>query len=181
MYENSFNLLEIQGIEFEEGLTLDELEQIERIYQIKFPRSLKQFLMTAQPISRGFYNWRNFQDDNVQFIKNVINRPLLDIHGMAEEIYWCESWGEEPEDEKAIVKEIRKRLEKAPKLLPIYAHRYMPIVLDENPPVISIHGIDIIYYGENLEDYFNVEFGKKEQNEIVFQDITPIPFWSDIM
>lgn len=55
------------------------------------------------------------------------------------------------------------------------------MVLDKNPPVISIHDLDIIYYGENLEDYFNIEFGKKTQDAIRFQNITPIPFWSDIM
>ena len=35
----------------------------------KFPTSLREFLMIALPISRGFYNWRNIQDDNIQFIK----------------------------------------------------------------------------------------------------------------
>lgn len=35
------------------------------------------------------------------------------------------------------------------------------MISEENPPVISIHGIDIIYYGKNLEDYFNIEFNKK--------------------
>ena len=62
MYENILSLLEMQEVKFEKGLTLDELNQIERIYQIKLPRSLRQFLMTALPISRGFYNWRNIQD-----------------------------------------------------------------------------------------------------------------------
>lgn len=57
----------------------------------------------------------------------------------------------------------------------------MPIVLDENPPVISVHNIDLIYYGENLDDYFDIEFGKKEQNTIKLKKITPISFWSDIM
>ncbi len=69
MYENSLNLLNMKGIEFEKGLTLDELKQIEKIYQIKFPSSLKEFLMIALPVSKGFYNWRNIQDDNVRFIK----------------------------------------------------------------------------------------------------------------
>lgn len=100
---------------------------------------------------------------------------------MAQEVYWCDDWGEEPEDEKVISEEVRERLKEAPKLLPIYTHRYMPMVLDENPPVISIHDLDIIYYGENLEDYLYVEFGNKTQNEIHFENISPIPFWSDIM
>lgn len=181
MYENSLNLLEQKGIEFEKGLTLDELKQIEMIYQIKFPSSLREFLMIALPVSKGFYNWRDIQDDNVRFIKKVINKPLSDIHNMAGEVYWCDDWGQEPGDEKIISEEVIERLKEAPKLVPIYAHRYIPMVVDENPPVISIHDIDIIYYGENLEDYFNVEFGKKTQDAIQVQNITPVPFWSDIM
>ncbi len=181
MYENSFNLLKIKGVEFEKGLTLDELKQIEMIYQIKFPNSLREFLMISLPVSKGFYKWRDIQDDNVRFIKKVINKPLSDIHDMVGEVCWCDDWGKEPKDEKTISEEVIARLKEAPKLVPIYAHRYIPMVLDENPPVISIHDIDIIYYGENLEDYFNIEFGKKTQDAIQFQNITPVPFWSDIM
>lgn len=181
MYEDCLNLLKIHGIKFEKGLTSDELLQIEKIYQIKFPKSLRKFLMTAVPISRGFYNWRNVQDDNIQFIKNIINTPLLNIYNMAEEVYWCDDWGEKPQDRENIAEEIKGRLKEAPKLLPVYLHRYMPMVLDENPPVISIHGVDIIYYGQDLKDYLKIEFGTKKQNTIEFHNIVPIPFWSDIM
>lgn len=180
MYESSLNLLRIKGIKFERGLTLEEVKQIEGIYKISFPSSLKEFLMTALPISEGFYNWRNIQDDNVQFIKMVLDRPISDIYDMAGEVYWCDDWGEEPEDEKVFQEEVRKRLKEAPKLLPIYTHRYMPMVLEENPPVISIHDTDVVYYGENLKDYFKAEFGMKIR-DIKLQNITPIPFWSDIM
>lgn len=180
MYKESIKLLKTQGIEFESGLTIDELKQIEKIYEIKFPNSLREFLMIALPISKGFYNWRDTTEDNINFIKQVINKPVLDIKNMAEVVYWCEDWGEEPEDEEIIEKKVIEHLVDAPQLLPIYAHRYMPII-DDNPPIISIHDIDIIYYGENLEDYFNVEFGGKKQNTIDFQNIKPLPFWSDIM
>lgn len=181
MYEKCINLLKMQGIKFEKGLTLNELKQIEKIYEIIIPKCLREFLMTALPVSKGFYNWRNVQDDNIQLIKRVMNRPMIDVNDMAEEIYWCDEWGEEPEDENDIAKEVRRRLKSAPKLLPIYAHRYMPMIIDENPPIISIQNIDVIYYGENLEDYFNIEFGEKEQNAIEIKNIVPIPFWSDIM
>ena len=69
----------------------------------------------------------------------------------------------------------------APILLPIYGHRYMPVSSVDNPPVISVHGIDIIYYGQDLEDYFEVEFGAKEQEAICFENIQPISFWTDII
>ena len=69
----------------------------------------------------------------------------------------------------------------APKLIPIYSHRYLPIIDGEDdPPVISVVGSDIIYYGCNLSDYFNREFfGGKGAISIPMNN--RIPFWSDII
>lgn len=181
MYKEIIKLLKLQGVEFEVGLTYDEIIKIEEIYGIQFPKSLKAFLMEGLPISNGFYNWRNVEQNNINFIKKMITTPIETIDELAEEVYWCDDWGEEPENEMDIARMVREKLKNAPKLLPIYAHRYMPMISDEQPPIVSIHNIDIIYYGETLEDYFQVEFGKKNQNEIDFENIKSIPFWSDIM
>ena len=181
MYEESIKLLKKQGVEFETGLTVEEIAKIQEIYKIIFPKSLKEFLTIVLPISKGFYNWRNFKQDNVRFIKEIINRPIENVDELAEEVYWCDDWGEEPKNEMENALIVRERLKSAPRLIPIYVHRYMPMIPEDNPPVISIHDIDIIYYGENLEDYFKVEFGEKKQGKIEFKNINPIPFWSDIM
>lgn len=181
IYEESIKLLKRQGVEFETGLTVEEIAKIEDIYKIKFPKSLKEFLMMVLPISKGFFNWRNLNQDNVMFIKKIINRPIEDVYEFAEEVYWCDDWGKEPENEIDIALIVRERLKSAPKLIPVYGHRYIPMIPEDNPPIISIHDIDIIYYGQNLEDYFKVEFGGKEQRKIEFKNINPIPFWSDIM
>lgn len=181
MYEESLDLLKAHSVEFENGLTINEIVQIEKVYDIVFPDSLREFLMTALPISKGFYNWRNMEYKNVDYIKRIISRPIKYIQDMPEEIYWCDDWGQEPENEVDLKEEVLKRLKKAPKLVPIFSHRYMPIITMGNPPILSIHGVDIIYYGKDLEDYFKVEFGKKEQNSIEFDNIEPIQFWADIM
>jgi len=57
IYEDSIKLLKRQGVEFETGLTIEEITKIEDIYTIKFPKSLKEFLMMTLPISKGFFNW----------------------------------------------------------------------------------------------------------------------------
>lgn len=182
MYEKNIKLLKDRGIKFEKGLSLNELKKIETVYQIKFPNSLRIFLMEALPISKGFYNWRNLHEDNVRFIKEMIKEPILDTYNMAEEVFWCDEWGKEPSNKELFAKEVRKRLKKAPILLPIYIHRYIPMLeTEKDPPIVSIHGVDIIYLGKNLKDYFNIEFGDKKQTEIEFENILPIPFWSDIM
>lgn len=79
IYEESIKLLKRQGVEFETGLTVEEIAKIEDIYKIKFPESLKEFLMMALPMSEGFFNWRNLDQDNVMFIKKIINRPTEDV------------------------------------------------------------------------------------------------------
>jgi hypothetical protein len=71
-------------------------------------------------------------------------------------------------------------LKKAPQLIPVYLHRYIPIINKEPTPVFSIHDTDIAYYGENLESYLEIEFGNKKQSEINFEIIKGIPFWSDL-
>lgn len=54
------------------------------------------------------------------------------------------------------------------------------MVEGENIPIFSIYGSDIIYYGENLEDYFDVEFGDKDQSDMDFENLRYIPFWASI-
>lgn len=118
---------------------------------------------------------------NISQLKEIINYPSKYIYDMANEVYWCDDWGSEPSNKVEFVWQVRHRLKTAPKLVPIFGHRYMPIINVNDPPIISIHGVDVIYYGENLENYFEIEFGNKKQESINFEKILPIPFWSELM
>lgn len=44
--------------------------------------------MMALPISKGFIDWRNLNQDNIMIIKKIINRPIEDVDELAEEVYW---------------------------------------------------------------------------------------------
>lgn len=169
------------NIEVAEGLSEEEMEKIERMYEIKFPRSLREFLMYKLPISKGFYNWRDFSYKNIKFIKSRIKYPVKYIYKMAYEIYWNDEWGSEPKGKRKFVKEVRKRIKSAPEIIPVYEHRYMPITGKDNPPIISIHGVDVIYYGRNLYDYLEREFGTVDMGDINNKGIDRVIFWSDIM
>lgn len=46
-------------------------------------------------------------------------------------------------------------------------------------PVFSICNSDVICYGENLEQYFDIELKYKNQSEINYSNIKRIEFWSD--
>ena len=128
---------------------------------IKFSNNLKEFLIIVLPTSKGFFNWRSLLQDNVTIIKSIINRSIEDIEKLANEDYWHDDFGKWSENEKDIVLIVRERLNSAPPLLPVYG--CLPMVPEDNIPIKSIHGIKIIYYGQNLEDYFKGKFGEKEQ------------------
>lgn len=180
MYQECITLMKQQGVEFAEGLSSDEIAAIEKHYGVKFPQSLKEFLMEALPVSKGFYNWRDLRSDNTDFIEQMIRYPLESFEEFASEVDWCEEWGDQPETLQELENIIRTRLRSAPKLIPLYSHRYIPVYSD-NPPVFSVHGVDVIYYGENLEQYLNAEFGEKKQSQLNWKEIKCIPFWSDVM
>ncbi len=65
--------------------------------------------------------------------------------------FWLEAWGPKPEvlsDQLRIAKE---HYDQAPKLIPIFSHRYIPATPSEiGNPIFSVYQTDIIYYGYDL-------------------------------
>ena len=179
MYQYCIELLKNKNIRCEKGLSEAEIEKVYKTYNITFPVCYENFLKEILPVSDAVYNWRDFSGTNVKYIKESMRQPFDDIEEMSSEVYWCDEWGEEPDEAQRIVI-IRERLKKAPKLIPIYHHRYMPIIDSDNPPVLSIHGVDVIYYGKNLEDYIQNEFGSGRRT-LFLNQYKYVPFWSDIM
>ena len=168
-------------VECQEGLSQNEITHIEKLYNIFFPMELRKVLEQVLPVSEGFYNWRDFSKKNIQYIMNTIARPKKDFFNNASEVYWNDEWGEEPKDNKEIEKVVRTKLANAPKLIPIYAHRYIPMLEGGTNPIFSIHGLDVICYGKNIDDYFQIEFGEKKQESIEYCKIKKIPFWSEVI
>ena len=178
---NYSDFFDLHNIKYQEGLSDVEIIRIESLYKIQFPDELKSLFKQVFPISEGFYNWRDFSEKNVEFILQALNRPFNDFYNEASEIYWNDDWGEEPETDEEIQEIIRDKLLSAPKLIPIYAHRYISMINGNTNPIFSIHGIDIIIYGESLDDYLTVEFGEKSQSDINFSNVLDVPFWSEVM
>jgi hypothetical protein len=181
MLDSIFDMLRANAVTVEDGLSDEEISRVESMYRVSMPCILKKLLKKGIPISKGFYNWRDFSKANVSYIRRVIRRPYDDIYDMAEEIEWPALWGEKPQTKKKATQAVRRKLQHAPLLIPIYAHRYIPVSSIPLAPIISIHGVDIIYYGKDLIDYLYIEFGNKKQECIDFKEINYIPFWSDLI
>lgn len=181
-YNKLIKELEKKGLEFAEGLTNEEIIYIENLYNITFPKELKDFLKIKLPISNGFYNWRDYTEKNKENINKAINMPL---EGLLFDIeynnFWVETW-EKIDEEKIDIKkqEFLKKYQKAPKLIPIYKHRYMPDINKGNIPILSVVQSDIIVYGKNLRDYLEREFILSSKLEDI-ENNYDIEFWSEVI
>jgi hypothetical protein len=104
----------------------------------------------------GFYNWLTDGDalegrwawlwEGLQF--DVEHNGL-----------WPPSWGPQPNTLAAQSVRVRELVEAAPRLIPVFGHRYLlaePCAADN--PVFSVWQADIVVYGANLRDYLLFEF-----------------------
>lgn len=181
MFDDLISRLQKKGVLFESGLTEIEIHQIENTYDIIFPNELKEFYKYALPVSAGFYNWRDFNIDNVKYIQGVIKKFKENIIDCAMEIDWSNNWGKEPKNLEERMSQIKDMVNKAPTIIPIYIHRGMAAINIKNNPVFSILDIDVIYYGNNILEYFQLEFDLIKYTNICFNNSTYIPFWSDLV
>jgi hypothetical protein len=159
------------------GYTQAELEKAQDRYGLVFPPDLFALLKRKRPVEG--HDWT---DD--ASIRRALALPLerLLISVERGQIWWPE-WGEEPRSTRARKEVLRDVVSRAPKLIPLIAHRYLPEQPHEaGNPVFSIFYTDAVYFGANLKDYFEREFGDWHvRNQPWPKPIKRIPFWSDLV
>ncbi len=158
------------------GLEETEIENIERKYNIVFTSEHKEFLKILHTIDKKrpveyydsknetyvkqkpyFYNW--LLDD--EEIRHFFDWPYRTILSDVKNTSWLKSWGERPKSEAEIEKVFSEWYHKAPKLIPIHAHRFVVSIVDEiKSPVLSVWGADTIVYGWSMKHYLLNELGK---------------------
>lgn len=176
------DVLEKAGVHFAQGLSEGEVRRTQSRYGFVFPPDLRDFLMFALPVSHGFMNWRDAEEDEV--LKSL-SWPYEGIcFDIERNSFWLDDWGRRPATLDEAFAVAREALERAPKLIPVYGHRYMPDRPDEpGNPVFSVYQTDIIYYGCNLADYleneFSYYFGRGEYS--LEGEIKHVEFWSQLV
>jgi hypothetical protein len=179
-------LLKEKDISFDKGLSDDEIFRVKQEFGIRFPNDLKLLLQTELPISSGFVNWRygiNSKNGKKE-IEHRLNWPkegmLFDIKSNS---FWFDKWGIKPSNFEKQKEIAVTELDKQPKLIPIYSHRYISSEPNEiGNPVFSVYQMDIIYYGIDLMDYFSNEFGfELPKSYGIVSEPKRIQFWSDII
>lgn len=179
-YQEIISKLKTKGIEFDSAMSSTEISKIEDLYGLAFPVELKLLFSVGLPVSKGFYNWRDVNTNNVQHIKEVLNLPIKGLEDELKDGFWCDEWGIDPSEIEEARTILLDHYANAPKLIPIYAHRYIPFIPNsEETPVLSIMGSDIICYGENLISYLETEFKIKDYDSNM--RCKYVDFWSDLL
>jgi hypothetical protein len=191
---DSISFLKARGVVFEPGLSDGEVEAVQSTFGFRFPPDLRAFLQTALPlrVATGRSPFPNWRVADPAALWDRLNWPFEGIaFDIEENAFWWKEWGPKPErleDAKAVA---RSHVSNAPKLIPVYSHRYLPAdpPLAGNP-VFSVHQTDIIFYGTDLWHYFRNEFGpdaERWQNcrgmseDHYYAAHRPIRFWTDLV
>lgn len=171
------------------GLTDAEFARVERDYDFEFADDHRAFLAVGLPLNRPPQAgqawpgpWPDWRDGDPGDLRGQIGWPvegaLFDVEHNA---LWHPSWGQRPARASRALKAARQHLRRAPTMIPVYGHRYLPAGRGTyGHPVLSIYQADIIVYGTDLAGYIDCEF----TGWFISADWTPpplVPFWSEFL
>ncbi|MFD6176000.1 MULTISPECIES: hypothetical protein [unclassified Isoptericola] len=155
------------------GYTERELDDIQGEYGFTFHRDHADVLREVTP--EGWIDWRG---DSTR-VRRALEWPTEGVLFDVENGFWFSAWGERPASTEIALDLGRQHLARAPRLVPIYGHRYIPAAPEgSGAPVFSAYQTDVIYYGTDLADYCAHEFLGEAS---VPANHRRIPFWSDLV
>lgn len=151
----------------EPGMTEAEFAAVQRQFALNFPPDLKALLATGLPVGAGWPNWRKAiadpHDEAARFIEARLSWPHEGLRFDVEHnSFWDPEWGTRPNALEEAQRIAADAINAAPKLIPIYGHRYLrsePCTAGN--PILSVYQMDIIVYGRNLHDYLLAERGSR--------------------
>lgn len=157
------------------GFTHDQLDDAQARYALTFPPDLNEVLRDRRLDER--YDWAI----ECPAIRQMLAWPFEMLQFDVENGFWWPEWGERPASSRERDAVLREALDRAPKLIPLHGHRFLPETPAEaGNPVFSMHGFDTIYYGTNLAAWLKLDFGNGRYAELV-REPRYVPFWSDLV
>lgn len=160
-----------RGTKWGKPLSEEEILSLEKKWKLKFPDEYRLFLnrlhtpdhkmlghwyvdgsdQKKADSASTFWDWREEDAGIRKALDGVRNGILFDIEHNG---LWLPKWGKKPRGKKNIEAEVDKLLKKAPKLIPVYGHRFLlEKAVKKMHPVLSIVQTDIIVMGNDLRSY----------------------------
>ncbi|RYQ80616.1 hypothetical protein Ahy_Scaffold1g106912 isoform C [Arachis hypogaea] len=154
LVDKVINHLRNSGIQVQSGLSDAEFARAEAEFGFAFPPDLRAVLAAGLPVGPGFPDWRSAGAR--LHLRASLDLPIAAISfQIARNALWSKSWGPRPTEPEKALRVARNALKRAPLLIPIFNHCYIPC----NP---SLAGNPIFYVDENrifccgldLSDFF---------------------------
>ncbi|RZC45662.1 hypothetical protein C5167_038607 [Papaver somniferum] len=143
-----------------EGLSDSEFAITEAEFGFVFPPDLRAVLSAGLPIGAGFPNWRASSSSSSRFhLRSLLDLPIAAISfQIGKNSLWPKSWGVKPSDPEKAIRVARNSLKKAPLLIPLFNHCYIPC----NPclagnPIFFVDENQVYCCGSDLSDFFQRE------------------------
>ncbi|QUH05298.1 hypothetical protein HUO13_35010 [Saccharopolyspora erythraea] len=185
--EAARRLAELGRCEIEPGLTDAEIDRVEARHGFEFATDHRAFLAVGLPVGGpgrerpgSWPDWRNGDPGQLRAqIGRAADLLLFDVrHG-----HWRQSWGPRPDTPEEAVEVAKVHVARAPAIVPVYAHRYLPAGRGfYGHPVLSLYGADCIYYGTDLADYVRREFEvPPPPRGDDWRPRATVPFWRDYL
>ncbi|XP_010515393.1 PREDICTED: uncharacterized protein LOC104791258 [Camelina sativa] len=149
--------LHTSRIQVQPGLTDSEFAIAEAEFAFAFPPDLRAVLTAGLPVGAGFPDWRS--PGARLHLRAMIDLPIAAVSfQIARNTLWSKSWGLRPSDPEKALRVARNALKRAPLMIPIFDHCYIPC----NPslagnPVFYIDETRIFCCGSDLSDFFERE------------------------
>ncbi|XP_023518713.1 uncharacterized protein LOC111782143 [Cucurbita pepo subsp. pepo] len=146
------------GVEVQSGLSVAEFARAEAEFGFAFPPDLRAVLSAGLPVGPGFPDWRS--SGARQHLRATLDLPIAAISiQIAKNTFWSKCWGPRPLDPEKAIRVARNALKRAPLLIPLFNHCYIPC----NPslagnPIFSVDENRISFCGLDLSDFFEREF-----------------------
>ncbi|OWM66261.1 uncharacterized protein LOC116201919 [Punica granatum] len=160
------------GINVQPGLSDPEFARAEAEFGFVFPPDLRAVLSAGLPVGAGFPDWRASGSARLH-LRASLDLPIAAISfQIARNTFWSKSWGPKPPDPEKAFRVARNALKRAPLLIPIFNHCYIPC----NPslagnPIFFVDENRIFCCGLDLADFFEREslFRRTESEPRVLQ------------
>jgi hypothetical protein len=166
------------------GYTQGELDGIQAKWNLRFPPDLVELLKCRRKVidldgKVGSFDWLEETDET---IRDALEWPFQGFLFDVQNSLWWPEWGEMPIDLEQREGRLRSIFLSAPKLIPVYGHRYIPEEpFERHNPIFSVYQMDVIHYGANLEDYIMRETkpdGTGSCPQPGDPGVKRIPFWT---
>ncbi|GAV73679.1 hypothetical protein CFOL_v3_17162 [Cephalotus follicularis] len=144
-------------VQVQQGLSDAEFARAEAEFGFTFPPDLRAVLSAGLPVGVGFPDWR--AAGSRLHLRASLDLPIAAISfQIARNTLWSKSWGPRPSDPEKALRVARNALKRAPLLIPIFNHCYIPC----NPslagnPIFFIDENRVFCCGLDLSDFFERE------------------------